>query len=165
MRTPVLRVANLSVAYPAAGGRLRAIEDVSFEVGEGRALGVVGESGSGKSTTALALLGLLPPEAKIESGSAHFKDTSLFDLADAQRRALRGNRISIVFQDPFTSLNPAIAVGRQIAEPLLWHKAMGGAAAATEVERLLAEVGIPNPREVALAFPHQLSGGMKQRAL
>ncbi len=165
MTTPVLRVANLSVAYPAAGGRLRAIEDVSFEVGEGRALGVVGESGSGKSTTALALLGLLAPEAKIESGSAYFKDISLFDLADAQRRALRGNRISIVFQDPFTSLNPAIAVGRQIAEPLLWHKAMGDAAAATEVERLLAEVGIPNPREVALAFPHQLSGGMKQRAL
>jgi peptide/nickel transport system ATP-binding protein len=161
----VLRVENLSVAYPAGGGWLRALEDVSFEVGEGRALGVVGESGSGKSTSALALLGLLAPEAKIESGRALFKGQSLFDLPEPERRALRGNRMSIVFQDPFTSLNPAIAVGRQIAEPLVWHKGMPEAAAAAEVARLLVEVGIPNPAEVALAFPHQLSGGMKQRAL
>ena len=161
----MLSVANLSVAYPASGGWLRALEDVSFEVGEGHALGVVGESGSGKSTTALALLGLLAPEARIASGTAQFKEFSLFELPDAQRRALRGNRISIVFQDPFTSLNPAIAVGRQIAEPLVWHKELDDAAAAVEVERLLMEVGIQNPREVALAFPHQLSGGMKQRAL
>jgi peptide/nickel transport system ATP-binding protein len=126
---------------------------------------VVGESGSGKSTSALALLGLLAPEARIESGRALFKGQSLFDLPEPQRRALRGNRMSIVFQDPFTSLNPAIAVGRQIAEPLVWHKEMPEAAAAAEVVRLLVEVGIPNPTEVALAFPHQLSGGMKQRAL
>ncbi len=161
----VLRVESLSVAYPAGAGWLRALEDVSFEVGEGRALGVVGESGSGKSTSALALLGLLAPEARIESGRALFKEKSLFDLPEAERRALRGNRISIVFQDPFTSLNPALPVGRQIAEPLRWHKDMTDEAAAAEVERLLVEVGIPNPREVALAFPHQLSGGMKQRAL
>ena len=165
MSVPVLRVSNLSVAYPAGAGWLRAIEDVSFEVAEGRALGVVGESGSGKSTSALAVLGLLAPEARVESGAALFKGESLFELTDAARRDLRGNRISIVFQDPFTSLNPAIPVGRQIAEPLVWHKGMDAAAAAIEVERLLAEVGIPRPREVALAFPHQLSGGMKQRAL
>jgi peptide/nickel transport system ATP-binding protein len=161
----VLGVTNLSVAYPAAGGWLRALQEVSFEVGEGRALGVVGESGSGKSTTALAVLGLLAPEARIESGDVRFRGASLFALLDAERRALRGNRISIVFQDPFTSLNPAIAVGRQIAEPLVLHKGLSDAAAGAEVERLLAEVGIPNPREVALAYPHQLSGGMKQRAL
>ena len=165
MSVPVLRVSNLSVAYPAGAGWLRAIEDVSFEVAEGRALGVVGESGSGKSTSALAVLGLLAPEARIESGAAQFKGESLFDMGEAARRDLRGNRISIVFQDPFTSLNPALPVGRQIAEPLVWHKGMDAAAAAIEVERLLAEVGIPRPREVALAFPHQLSGGMKQRAL
>ena len=165
MSVPVLRVSNLSVAYPAGAGWLRAIDDVSFDVAEGRALGVVGESGSGKSTSALAVLGLLAPEARVESGAAQFKGESLFDLPEAARRNLRGNRISIVFQDPFTSLNPAIAVGRQIAEPLVWHKGMDAAAAAVEVERLLAEVGIPRPREVALAYPHQLSGGMKQRAL
>jgi oligopeptide/dipeptide ABC transporter ATP-binding protein len=111
------------------------------------------------------VLGLLAPEARIESGAAQFKGQSLFELHEAARRDLRGNRISIVFQDPFTSLNPALPVGRQIAEPLVWHKGMDTAAAATEVERLLAEVGIPRPREVALAYPHQLSGGMKQRAL
>ena len=165
MSVPVLRVSNLSVAYPAGAGWLRAIEDVSFEVAEGRALGVVGESGSGKSTTALAVLGLLAPEARIESGAAQFKGQSLFDLPEDARRDLRGNRISIVFQDPFGSLNPALPVGRQIAEPLVWHQGMDAGAAAIEVERLLAEVGIPRPREVALAFPHQLSGGMKQRAL
>src|SRR6185436_16144710 len=165
MSVPVLRVSNLSVAYPAGAGWLRAIDDVSFDVAEGRALGVVGESGSGKSTRALAVLGLLAPEARVESGAAQFKGESLFDLPEAARRNLRGNRISIVFQDPFTSLNPALPVGRQIAEPLVWHKGMDAAAAATEVERLLAEVGIARPREVALAYPHQLSGGMKQRAL
>ena len=165
MSVPVLRVSNLSVAYPAGAGWLRAIDDVSFDVAEGRALGVVGESGSGKSTSALAVLGLLAPEARIESGAAQFKGESLFELPEAARRDLRGNRISIVFQDPFTSLNPALPVGRQIAEPLVWHKGMDAAAAAIEVERLLAEVGIPRPREVALAYPHQLSGGMKQRAL
>ncbi|HTL27086.1 MAG TPA: ABC transporter ATP-binding protein [Burkholderiales bacterium] len=165
MSVPVLRVSNLSVAYPAGAGWLRAIDDVSFDVAEGRALGVVGESGSGKSTSALAVLGLLAPEARVESGAAQFKGESLFDLPEAARRNLRGNRISIVFQDPFTSLNPALPVGHQIAEPLVWHKGMDAAAAATEVERLLAEVGIARPREVALAYPHQLSGGMKQRAL
>ena len=165
MSVPVLRVSNLSVAYPAGAGWLRAIDDVSFDVAEGRALGVVGESGSGKSTSALAVLGLLAPEARVESGAARFKGESLFDLPEAARRNLRGNRISIVFQDPFTSLNPALPVGHQIAEPLVWHKGMDAAAAATEVERLLAEVGIARPREVALAYPHQLSGGMKQRAL
>ena len=165
MSASVLEVANLSVAYPAANGSLRALEDVSFTVGEGRALGLVGESGSGKSTTALALLGLLPPEARIESGTVLFKGRALFGLADEERRALRGSRISIVFQDPFTSLNPAIPVGFQVAEPLVLHKGLGNAAAAVEVERLLAEVGIPHPRDVMLAYPHQLSGGMKQRAL
>ena len=165
MSDAVLAVSGLSVSYPAAGGWLRALEDVSFEVGKGRALGVVGESGSGKSTTALATLGLLAPEARIERGEALFQGRSLFGLPDAERRALRGNRISIVFQDPFTSLNPALPVGMQIAEPLVLHKGMPESAALDEAKRLLAEVGITDPRAVSLAFPHQLSGGMKQRAL
>jgi oligopeptide/dipeptide ABC transporter ATP-binding protein len=162
---PVLSVAGLSVAYPAGNGWLRALDAVSFEVSAGGSLGVVGESGSGKSTIALAVLGLLPPEARVESGEVRFQGASLFALPDAERRALRGNRISIVFQDPFSSLNPAIPVGRQIAEPLVLHKGLSEATAGGEVRKLLAEVGIPNPQEVALAYPHQLSGGMKQRAL
>jgi oligopeptide/dipeptide ABC transporter ATP-binding protein len=162
---PVLSVSALTVAYPAGDAWMRALADVSFEVGAGRALGVVGESGSGKTTAALAVLGLLPPEARVERGEARFHGASLFDLSDAERRALRGNRISIVFQDPFTSLNPAMTVGRQIAEPLVQHRRLSATAAEVEVRRLLAEVGIPDPREVALAYPHQLSGGMRQRAL
>ncbi len=165
MSQPVLRLARLCVDYPAGDGWLGALEDVSFEVGAGRALGVVGESGSGKSTTALAVLGLLAPEARIAGGDILFKGASLFALPDAERRALRGNRISIVFQDPFASLNPSIPVGRQIAEPLALHKGLSDGAAGEEVRRLLAEVGIANPQQVALAYPHQLSGGMKQRAL
>ena len=165
MTTAVLSVAGLSVDYPAAGGWLHALHEVSFEVGAGRALGVVGESGSGKSTVALAVLGLLPPEARISGGAVLFQGNSLFTLPAARKRDLRGNRISIVFQDPFGSLNPSIPVGRQIAEPLVLHKDLAAAAAADEVHRLLAEVGIARPREVALAYPHQLSGGMKQRAL
>lgn len=165
MSAPVLAVSGLSVAYPAAGGWLRALEDISFEVGAGRALGVVGESGSGKSTTALAVLGLLAPEAKIECGEALFQGRSLFAMPEPERRALRGNRISIVFQDPFSSLNPAIPVGTQIAEPLVLHRNLSNDDAAEEVRRLLDEVGIANSREVARAYPHQLSGGMKQRAL
>ena len=165
MSDAVLSVRGLSVSYPTEGGWLRALDDVSFEVGKGRALGVVGESGSGKSTTALATLGLLAPEARIEQGEALFQGRSLFGLPDAERRALRGDRISIVFQDPFTSLNPALPVGMQIAEPLVLHKGMPESAALDEAKRLLAEVGITDPRAVSLAFPHQLSGGMKQRAL
>src|SRR5437868_10767561 len=118
MSEPVLSVENLTLAYPAGNGWLHALEDVTFAIGKGRALGLVGESGSGKSTTALAVLGLLAPEAKIIGGRIFFGDQSLLDLSSNERRALRGDRISVLFQDPFTSLNPAIQVGRQIAEPL-----------------------------------------------
>ena len=165
MSAPLLSVSGLSVAYSAGNGWLRALDSVSFEVGAGRSLGVVGESGSGKSTIALALLGLLPPDARVDGGEVRFQGTSLFELPEPERRELRGNRISIVFQDPFTSLNPALPVGRQIAEPLVHHRGISYTSARAEVRRLLAEVGIPDPQAVALAYPHQLSGGMKQRAL
>ena len=165
MNEPVLRVENLTLAYPAGHGWLHALEDVSFAIGKGRALGLVGESGSGKSTTALAVLGLLAPEARISSGRILFGAQSLLDLPPEERRALRGDRISVVFQDPFTSLNPAIQVGRQIAEPLVLHRALSDSDAGAEARRLLAEVGIARPEDVARAYPHQLSGGMKQRAL
>jgi peptide/nickel transport system ATP-binding protein len=162
---PILSVDNLSIAYPSGDGWLHALEDVSFTIGKGRALGLVGESGSGKSTVALAAMGLLPPEARVAQGRMAFNGELLLDLPEDARRALRGNRISVVFQDPFTSLNPAIPVGRQIAEPLVLHRAMSDEGAEAEARRLLAEVGIARPAEVAAAYPHQLSGGMKQRAL
>ena len=165
MSDPILSVDNLSIAYPSGAGWLHALEDVSFAIGKGRALGLVGESGSGKSTVALAALGLLPPEARIAQGRMTFNGESLLELPEDARRALRGNRISVVFQDPFTSLNPAIPVGRQIAEPLVLHRAMSDADAEAEARRLLAEVGIARPADIAAAYPHQLSGGMKQRAL
>ncbi len=161
----LLSVSALSVAYPAGNGWLRALDSVSFELAAGRSLGVVGESGSGKSTLALALLGLLPPEARVDGGEVRFQGASLFELSEAERSELRGNRISIVFQDPFTSLNPALPVGRQIAEPLVRHRGISDTNARAEVCRLLTEVGIPDPQAVAAAYPHQLSGGMKQRAL
>ncbi len=165
MNVPALQIENLTLAYPSGGGWVNALEDVTFEIGQGRALGLVGESGSGKSSTALAVMGLLAPEARIAGGRILFAGQSLLDLSEDKRRELRGDRISVVFQDPFTSLNPALPVGRQIAEPLVLHKAMGDSDAAAEVRRLLAEVGIARPDEVARAYPHQLSGGMKQRAL
>ncbi len=162
---PVLAVEHLALDYPAGGGWMRALDDVSFEIAKGRALGLVGESGSGKSTTALAVMGLLAPEARIANGRILFGGRSLLDLPDEARRKLRGERISMVFQDPFTSLNPAIQVGRQIAEPLVLHRALSDGDAAIEARRLLDEVGIPRPEDIARAYPHQLSGGMKQRAL
>ena len=165
MSAPVLRVEHLALDYPSGTGWLHALDDVSFEIGKGRALGLVGESGSGKSTTALAVMGLLAPEARISAGRILFGEQSLLDLSPEARRALRGDRISVVFQDPFTSLNPAIQVGRQIAEPLVLHRAMSDSDAGAEARRLLAEVGIARPDDVARAYPHQLSGGMKQRAL
>jgi peptide/nickel transport system ATP-binding protein len=162
---PVLGVESLTLEYPTGNGWMRALDDVSFEIAKGRALGLVGESGSGKSTTALAVMGLLAPEARIAGGRILFDGRSLLDLPEEGRRALRGDRISIVFQDPFTSLNPAIQVGPQIAEPLVLHRALSEGDAAIEARRLLDEVGIPRPEDVARAYPHQLSGGMKQRAL
>ncbi len=162
---PVLQVENLALDYPSGGGWLRALDDVSFEIGKGRALGLVGESGSGKSTTALAVMGLLASEARIAGGRIALGGRSLLELPEEERRLLRGERISMVFQDPFTSLNPGIQVGRQIAEPLVLHRALSDGEAAAEARRLLDEVGIPRPEDVARAYPHQLSGGMKQRAL
>ncbi|MEO8202709.1 MAG: ABC transporter ATP-binding protein [Betaproteobacteria bacterium] len=163
--TLMLEVAGLSLDYAADGGWLRALHDVSFRIPKGSALGLVGESGSGKSTTALAIMGLLAGEARIGSGRILFAGKSLLDLPEEERRALRGERISMVFQDPFTSLNPALQVGAQIAEPLVLHRALSAGAAADEARRALDEVGIARPGDVARAYPHQLSGGMKQRAL
>ena len=165
MSEPVLDVQGLTISYETPGGRIRALDDVGFRIGAGEALAIVGESGSGKSTVALAVLGLLAAEARVHGGTIRFQGRDLDALAPNDRRALRGNRISVVFQDPFTSLNPSLPIGLQVAEPLLHHKGMGRDDAHQRVLAALAEVGLPRADELARAYPHQLSGGMQQRVL
>ncbi len=162
---PVLDVRSLTVSYATRSARLRALRDVSFSIGAGETLALVGESGSGKSTVSLAIMGLLGREATIHDGTILFKGRDLRRLSSAERQALRGNELSVVFQDPFTSLNPALTIGVQVAEPLVFHQQVSQAAALEKAVGALAEVGLPNPRELARAYPHQLSGGMQQRAL
>ena len=159
---PILQVDELSVKYATSRGPLTALDRVSFAIPQGRALGLVGESGSGKSTVLLALLGLLGPEATVMARSARFRDADLFGHGAA---AVRGDRIGVVFQDAAAALNPALAVGLQVAEPLLVHRRLSRSAAMQRAIELLGEVGVRRPGEVARCYPHQLSGGMKQRAL
>jgi peptide/nickel transport system ATP-binding protein len=161
----MLEIDGLSVHYATARGAVQALDDVSFDIPAGGALGLVGESGSGKSTVALALLDLLGPEASLSARRFSFADEDLLDPVAARRQLLRGDQIAMVFQDPSQALNPAVPVGRQIAEPLMRHRGLSRAAALGRAEELLADVGLPRPREIAAAYPHQLSGGMKQRAL
>ena len=159
-----MELRGLGVRYAGASGPVTAVRDVSFTLAPGQALGLVGESGSGKSSVAGAVLDLLGPGAAVD-GAVLFEGTNLATLSPARRRALGGSRIGSVFQDPFTALNPALRVGRQVAEPLVQHAGVSRAAAARRAVALLAEVGIARPELVARAFPHQLSGGMRQRAL
>src|SRR4029077_5711164 len=161
---PLLQVRNLTVRYATNGAAVTAVRDVSFELAPGRAIGVVGESGSGKSTIAGAILDLLHGDAAI-SGEILFEGADLCRLNSKQRRKLLGRRIGAVFQDPFTALNPAMSIGRHIAEPLVRHLGLSARAARGRACELLADMYIPRPREVAAAYPHQLSGGMRQRAL
>lgn len=165
MSAPLLHVDGLTISYGTHAPRLQALHDVSFCIEPGGVLGLVGESGSGKSTVALAVLGLLDEGAHRENGTVRFQGKDIYAMDDDVRRRLRGNQVSIVFQDPFTTLNPGLRVGRQIAEPLLVHRAMTERQAYDECERLLREVGIADPAKMMRSYPHQLSGGMKQRAL
>jgi peptide/nickel transport system ATP-binding protein len=161
---PLLDVQGLTVRYAGEDGPVVAVRDVSFTLRPGQALGIVGESGSGKSSIAGAILDLLGPGARI-GGKILFEGLDLATVAPDARRAMLGSRIGSVFQDPFTALNPSLRVGRQIAEALVQHRAASTAAALRRAVELLAEMGIARPAEVARAYPHQLSGGMKQRAL
>jgi len=160
----LLDIRDLTVRYAGDDGPVTAVRGVSFSLLPGQALGIVGESGSGKSSIAGAILDLLGAGATI-GGSILFEGSDLARLTPPQRRAMLGSRIGSVFQDPFTALNPALRVGRQIAEPLVQHRGATAEAARRRAVELLAEMGIARPEEVARAFPHQLSGGMKQRAL
>jgi peptide/nickel transport system ATP-binding protein len=161
---PLLEVRNLAVTYAGAVAPLQAVRNVSLALAPGRSLGLVGESGSGKSTVAGAILDLLAPGSDI-SGEIVFEGVDLRTLDARQRRRLLGRRIGAVFQDPFTALNPAMTVGSHVAEPLMQHLGLSRRAALERACELLADMHIPRPRDVAAAHPHQLSGGMRQRAL
>jgi peptide/nickel transport system ATP-binding protein len=160
----LLEVGALSVALPVRGGEVRPVQDVSFSVGRGEVFGIVGESGCGKSTTALALIRLLALEAKIE-GSVRFDGQELLSLSERQMCTLRGNRISMVFQEPMSALNPVKSIASQVIEPLLAHARMSSAEAREEALRLLTRVGIDQPAKRLAAYPHQLSGGQRQRVV
>jgi peptide/nickel transport system ATP-binding protein len=163
---PVLEVANLDVSFPSEAGRVHAVRGLTYEVARGEVLGIVGESGSGKSVSSLAVMGLLPEQARI-SGSIRFQGQQLLGLSDVQLSKIRGRRISMVFQDPLSALTPVYTVGDQIAEALLIHGKgrLSKAAAANRSVELLDLVGIPNAAARVKAFPHEFSGGMRQRAV
>ncbi|GIX30578.1 MAG: ABC transporter ATP-binding protein [Porticoccaceae bacterium] len=162
----LLEVENLCIAFHTRQGVVRAVDGVSFHLEPGESLGIVGESGSGKSVLCLSLLGLLPsPPARIEGGAARFRGEDLLALPQRRLRALRGDRIAMVFQDPMTSLNPFLTVGEQLIEPLLYHRGMDRRAARARAVELLGEVGIAEPERRFHAYPHQFSGGMRQRVM
>jgi peptide/nickel transport system permease protein len=161
----LLDVRGLTVEITTPTGPIRPVEDVSFAVAPGQTLAIVGESGSGKSLAATAIMGLLPREATVVAGRAAFDGRDLLALPEPARRRLRGGAMAMVFQDPMSSLNPVHRVGEQIAEAILAHRPVSAAAAAHEAVALLRRVGIAEPERRARAYPHELSGGMRQRVM
>ena len=163
---PLLEVSELSVIFDTQRGPLRAVDHISFSMEQGETLGIVGESGSGKSVTSLALMGLLPPQAKIEQKKVSFNGVSLFALSEKERRRVRGKEMAMVFQDPMTSLNPCFTVEFQIGEVLRFHKGMKGSKERRrETIKVLERVGIADPESRLPSFSHELSGGMAQRVM
>ena len=162
---PVLEVRDLKVEFPTRRGTLVAVDGVSFQIDEGEVLGVVGESGAGKSLTATAVIGLLEPPGRIAGGEVILDGERIDRLPYERLRRLRGRKIAMVFQDPLTSLNPLYTIGRQLVETILTHADLSPGAARERALGLLAEVGIPSPAERFGQYPHQFSGGMRQRVV
>ena len=162
----VLKVDDLRTHFRTLDGIVRAVDGVSFEVGRGETLGVVGESGCGKSVTAMTILRLLAmPPASIESGEIWYGDRDLLQLSEREMRSIRGNEISMIFQEPMTSLNPVLTVGRQIGESIQLHQGATKKEALDKAVTALDLVGIPEAAQRAIEYPHQLSGGMRQRVM
>jgi dipeptide transport system ATP-binding protein len=161
----LLEIENLSVEFPSHNGTLHAVDGISLSLDAGEVLGIVGESGSGKSVTMMALMGLVAFPGRVRADTLRFDGHDLLSLSDSERRRLTGKDLSMIFQDPTTSLNPCFTVGYQLAETLKLHMGMDKAAAQKRSIELLEQVGIPAPESRLSAYPHQLSGGMSQRVM
>jgi oligopeptide transport system ATP-binding protein len=164
-REPLLSVEDLRVEFWTSRGTVYAVNGITFDIAPGETLGIVGESGCGKSVTSLALLGILARAGRVTGGTAMFEDRDLLQMDDHELRRIRGRDIAMIFQDPMTSLNPVLTVGRQIREALETHFDMEKKEANERVAELLDRVGIPSPKVRLKDYPHQFSGGMRQRAM
>jgi oligopeptide transport system ATP-binding protein len=162
---PLLRVEDMHVQFWTSRGTVYAVNGISFDISAGETLGIVGESGCGKSVTSLALLGILPRAGRVTAGKALFEGRDLVGLRDEELRKVRGRQIGMIFQDPMTSLNPVLTIGRQLREPLEEHFGLDKKAAAQRAAELLDQVGIPGARQRLKDYPHQFSGGMRQRVM
>src|SRR5258706_7688405 len=161
----LLEVTNLRTQFPTRAGLVKSVDGVSFRIAEGELLGLVGESGCGKSITALSIMRLISPPGKIVGGSVKFKGEELTTASDERLREIRGNDIAMIFQDPMTSLNPVFTVGEQIAEALRLHRKLDKKEAWAGAIEAMKEVSIPSPERRVSDYPHQLSGGMRQRVM
>jgi len=162
---PLLDVKNLNVSFPLEDGTVYAVRDVSFSLEKGKTLGLVGESGCGKSVTAFSLLRLLSAPGRIDSGSVLYRGRDLLSLSGEEMRRVRGKEIAMIFQEPMTSLNPVLTIGYQIAESVMLHLGTSKAEARDIALDLLGQVGIPNPAGRYNSYPHEFSGGMRQRVM
>src|SRR5688572_6795029 len=166
MTTPLLSIHDLRTWFYTESGVARSVDGISFDIGAGETVGVVGESGCGKSVTGLSILRLVQPPGRIEPGSRiDFEGRDLLALDEESMRRMRGNRIAMIFQEPMTALNPVFSVGEQIAEVVRVHEGAGRKAAWARAVAMLETVGIPAPAQRATEYPHQLSGGMRQRVM
>lgn len=161
----ILSVRNLSIGFDTDDGLIPVIEDISFNLYKGRTLSLVGESGCGKSITAFALLKLLPPFGRVISGSIKLRGQELVNLTESEIQAIRGDRISMIFQEPMSALNPVFTIGSQVAECLILHRGMDKKAAWQRAVEMLSAVGIADAAQRAKSYPHQLSGGLRQRVM
>jgi peptide/nickel transport system ATP-binding protein len=165
MTDPLLQVQDLKVQFFTDDGAVRAVDGISFDIRPGEILGMVGESGCGKSVTALSILRLLAPSGKIVSGEINFREKNLIQASEREMQQVRGNQISMIFQEPMTSLNPVMTVGDQVAESLILHKRMPRKEALNETIKLFESVRIPDAATRIKDYPHQMSGGMRQRVM
>ena len=163
MTEPVLSVEGLKTHFFTKAGVVKSVDDVSFEIGRGEVLGIVGESGSGKSVTGFSIMGLVDPPGRVVAGSIRFGGRDLVGLPEAEMRALRGRRIAMIFQDPMMTLNPVLRIDTQMIEAITAHEQVEADSARQRARDALGMVGIPSPEERLKAYPHQFSGGMRQR--
>lgn len=166
MTNPLIEIKNLSTHFQSEAGTVKAVDGISFRINEGETVCIVGESGCGKSITAMSIMGLVEgPHGKVVDGEINFCDKDLLKISKEELRKIRGNEISIIFQEPMSSLNPVITIGKQIMEPLMIHQKMNKKQAHKRAIELIKMVGIPRAEQIANSYPHELSGGMLQRIM